>query len=87
MASERSEGRTTGTAATFSPPIKATADRDSLPRIVVAVRYDETGRSFFLCIDGDGRSDWIDSDGVTFDWRFDPILGWGDVPVVEEDDG
>ena len=68
---------------TFSPPMKATHVSDQLPRFVIAVTTDDR----FLVVDGDGRLEWLASDQLTIDWRYDPASGlWGDPQTGEIED-
>lgn len=58
---------------TFSPPIKATAVKDSLPRILVAIgTTPETGDPYFVGVDGDGTVELLLLGDVTVNWRYDP---------------
>ena len=57
---------------TFSPPIKATAVKDSLPRILVAVGETDDGNPYFLAVDGDGTVELMLITDVIVNWRYDP---------------
>ena len=66
--------------ATFSPAIKATSERDGMSRIIVAV--DEGPR--LLCIDMDGRFEWLEPAELIVDLRYDPkTQAWTD-PTEEK---
>lgn len=61
--------------ATFSPPIKATANRDSLPRILIGIaqKQDEGGvTSWLIAVDSDGVIEQLLFGEVTVNWRYDP---------------
>jgi len=77
--------------ATFSPPFKAVAESDSLPRIVVAVeieaytnREGETGLSRRAhTVDMDGKLDVIPYEDLLVDWRYNPTTElWTDASGV-----
>lgn len=67
--------------ATFSPPIKATAGVDSLPRILIGMGAEpETGSPYLIAVDGDGNIGMMMLTDVTVDWRYDPKSElWNDV--------
>ena len=68
--------------ATFSPPLKATAASDSLPRIVVGIGL--TGDTpFLVCVDMTGTMELLGMAELTVDWRYDPKTEmWDDVGAV-----
>lgn len=70
--------------ATFSPPVKATCETDSLSRVMLAISdgWAEHG-PLYLCIDPEGRLEWIEGHLLIVDLRYDPVTTiWTD-PTIE----
>ncbi len=59
--------------ATFSPPIAATVKSDGTP--VVVIMFSELA---FGAIDQNGELVWLEPHEFAFDFRWDPVGGWGD---------
>jgi hypothetical protein len=72
--------------------MKGVHERDSLPRIIIAMSTVQIGVSdetVLLCVDGDGRLGWEPLSLLTVDWRYDPKTElWSDPTTgsVHDDD-
>jgi hypothetical protein len=64
--------------ATFSPPIKATVLASSLPCIIIAIEETPGGDDSFVAIDTNGHTVYLNTYEFTYDFRYDPVMGWSD---------